>query len=249
MLEYTFADYKRNTLMLMNVNTAVYVNLLNDILRSKEHELINWHGTFNVLYDTIPGTNTKYVANELAWYTSQDLCIKGHKGIENNKIWQSCATRDGMVNSNYGWCIFSKENGTQFAHAINALIDNKSSRQSCCYYTRPSIHDECHDDVHAHYDMICTPYTQHFIRQNRLEYIVNMRSNDAWYGLRNDLEWHKYVYERMFDLLKKQYPELIPGHIHWNAGSIHIYDRNIKDAKSLIEQFADQTIADCHSNI
>ena len=33
---------------------------------------------------------------------------------EKAKIWKQVASTDNLVNSNYGWCIFSIENGEQY---------------------------------------------------------------------------------------------------------------------------------------
>lgn len=213
-------------------NEITYRTILAALRKDESHEWIDAHLTFDPFDDVIHGTSAQYVKHELDWYLSQDLSIIGHAGIENNPIWKQCAAPNGNVNSNYGWCILSDNNFNQYNHAISALLNNPSTRQSCCYYTRPSIHNECADDVHAHYDMTCTIYTQHFIRNDVLIYIVSMRSNDAWHGLRNDLEWHKYVYNMMYTALKDKYP-VKPGSIHWNAGSLHLYDRDL----SKVDQF------------
>ena len=54
--------------------------------------------------------NYDYAKREIEWYESQSLYVKDIPG-DTPKIWQSCADKDGKINSNYGWCIFSNENG------------------------------------------------------------------------------------------------------------------------------------------
>lgn len=185
----------------------------------------------------ISGTNEKYVKDELAWYLSQDLNITGHKGIGSNKIWKACATEYGHVNSNYGWCLFSDENGSQFSSALSELYKNPETRQACMVYTRPSIHREKDDGLHARYDMICTMYTHLLVRDNKLYMHVHMRSNDVWSGLRNDLAWQQWVYQQAYEGLRGLFlPKLEKGSILWIADSLHLYERNLEQAREWMEE-------------
>lgn len=186
-------------------------------------------------FGIIEGSSENYLNHEFEWYMSKDLSIKNHPGIEKNPIWQGCATPDGKVNSNYGWCVFSEDNGDQFTHAANALMNDKNSRRAEIIYTRPSIHVEQCDDIHAHQDMMCTNYIMFLIRDDTLELHVHMRSNDVWYGLRYDLAWQQYVYYMMYEALKiKCYTDLKEGKIIWIADSLHLYERNLEEVKQYI---------------
>lgn len=214
----------------MTQNEKVYQKILADINNygrrvGNTTELINAHYKFKTHGQRpLNIARQTYIDNELKWYLSKDRNILNHEGIRSNTVWKKCAAENGNTNSNYGWCVYSKENCSQFEYAVQALIDDVNTRQSTCIYTRPYIQREWNDHVHASHDMICTFCTQHFIRADRLQYIVNMRSNDVRFGLPYDLEWHKYVYKDMFKKLRKHYPTLKRGYIHWNAGSLHKYD-------------------------
>ena len=203
----------------------------------------------------------KYVENEKAWYLSMDRCIKNHPGIETNPIWCRIATDDGIVNSNYGWCVFSPENGnpyagaskhteakpmSQYDYALKQLIEKPEGRQSIIYYSRPQMQWEWNDCINAKYDFTCTINTQHFIRDNKLDYIVNMRSNDAIRGLHcGDLPWHKYVFDKMLvDLNKATNNNYKPGDIFWNAGSLHVYERDYELLIKIVEEYLNY----CKSN-
>lgn len=210
-------------------NEETYLGLL-DILKCQPllpngtRELMDMQADFNprqVLKRAFKG----YREAELNWYLSQDLSIVDHDRIEDNPVWQRCATAEGHVNSNYGWCVYSEENHRQYEHAVDALVKDRWTRQSCCIYTRPSIQLHHDDGLHARHDFICTFATQHMIRDGRLEYIVLMRSNDVETGLPYDLAWHQHVYERMFEKLRKLY-DIEDGAIHWHASSLHLYDRS-----------------------
>jgi len=231
-------------------------------------EIIDAHLRFHGGFETALNLGShrkpqiKYAENELKWYLSMDRCIKGHPGIEDNKIWSSICTDNGIVNSNYGWCVFSPENGnkrifgkdgpsdvdlaremSQYDFALRQLEEKPFGRQSIIYYSRPQMQWEWHDGTNAKSDFTCTINTQHFIRRGMLHYIVNMRSNDALFGLHaGDLPWHGYVFNKMLaDLNKYQkdnHKEAIqPGDIFWNAGSLHIYERHFDLLTKIVEEY------------
>ena len=187
----------------------------------------------------------KYIENELNWYLSQDRYIKGHPGIEDNKIWRDiCSTEEGKVNSNYGWCVFSPENGnirenkSQYNYALGQLVSNPCGRQSVINYGRPQIQWEWNDRINAKSDFICTFVTQHFIRNKKLDYIVYMRSNDIIRGLHcGDLPWHGYVYDQFIQDLKQYEINVNYGYIYWNAGSLHCYKRDFSLLEKIIKEY------------
>lgn len=171
----------------------------------------------------------KYIKAEHDWYMSEDLCIKGHELVEDNPIWQHCAARLGHVNSNYGYLAFSDGNHKQFDSAKAALKWNECSRQGIMIYNRPEMHMHYCDLYHANHDFTCTMYTHFFIENdNTLTMIVNMRSNDAIFGLQNDYSWQRYVYMRMLKELsiQERYKDLKIGKMIWQANSMHIYDKH-----------------------
>lgn len=181
-------------------------------------------------------TPKKYVKAELDWYKSMDLSIIGHEGIESNPTWQSCCTKDEkkQINSNYGWCVFSEENGSQYDNCLEVLKKDKTTRNAIIMYNRPEIYkDYKRDGMH---DMICTMYSHFFIRHNRLYMIHNMRSNDVRYGfICSDLAWNCFVYQNMYEDLKSTYPDLEVGTIIWTSDSMHLYSRHFDDLKNFVE--------------
>ena len=181
-------------------------------------------------------TPKKYVKAELDWYKSMDLSIIGHEGIESNPTWQSCCTKDEKkeVNSNYGWCVFSEENGSQYDNCLEVLKKDKTTRNAIIMYNRPEIYkDYKRDGMH---DMICTFMSHFFIRLNRLYMIHNMRSNDVRYGfICSDLAWNCFVYQNMYEDLKSTYPDLEVGTIIWTSDSMHLYSRHFEDLKNFVE--------------
>ena len=181
-------------------------------------------------------TPKKYVKAELDWYKSMDLSIIGHEGIESNPTWQSCCTKDEKkeINSNYGWCVFSEENGSQYDNCLEVLKKDKTTRNAIIMYNRPEIYkDYKRDGMH---DMICTFMSHFFIRNNKLYMIHNMRSNDVRYGfICSDLAWNCFVSQNMYEDLKSTYPDLEVGTIIWTSDSMHLYSRHFEDLKNFVE--------------
>ena len=175
--------------------------------------------------DVIFGTlNTDYAHRELEWYLSESLNVNDiPEGAP--AIWKQVSSKDGYINSNYGWCIFSNENGFQYANALLELLSFKDSRRALMIYTRPSMWNDYNKDGMS--DFMCTSTVHVLIRNDTLIYIVNQRSCDAVYGYKNDMFWHRYVYEKLFNDLSKYY-HLKKSPIIHQVGSLHIYERHFK---------------------
>lgn len=174
--------------------------------------------------------NYDYAKREIEWYESQSLYVKDIPG-DVPKIWQACADRDGKINSNYGWCIFSDENYRQFYNCVDRLLYDNHTREACMIYNRPSMQYDC--TYHGMHDFMCTYAAQVFLNEindnkYKLDYTVFMRSNDAVYGFCNDILWAQYVQSKMVDELNQYNLNVTKGDIIWNAASLHVYERHFK---------------------
>lgn len=174
--------------------------------------------------------NYDYAKREIEWYESQSLYVKDIPGGA-PKIWQACADRDGKISSNYGWCIFSDENGNQFDHCVKRLLDDHYTREACMIYTRPSMQIDC--NANGMHDFMCTYSTQVFLNEinyskYKLDYTVFQRSCDACFGYNNDNIWHRYVMNKLVDELKRYDRDVILGDMTYNCGSLHVYERHFK---------------------
>lgn len=183
--------------------------------------------------------NYDYAKRELEWYKSQSLYVDDIPG-KTPKIWESVASKTGdvgKINSNYGWCIFSNENGNQYRECLNALVKDHHTRQAVMFYNRPGMHKDANkDEMH---DFMCTYQVQCFLnryyyndndKQNYfyvLRYIVYQRSQDLVFGYDNDILWHDYVANKLCrDLSSKIGIKVYPSYIECNVGSAHIYERH-----------------------
>jgi thymidylate synthase len=167
-----------------------------------------------------------YIEREIAWYLSQSLYVKDI-GEPVPKIWLQVADSFGKINSNYGFLVHSPANGDQYKNTLSELIANPYSRRAVMIYTRPSMHAEaCQNGMS---DFICTNAVQYLIRDGRCDVVVQMRSNDAFFGYRNDVAWQKYVQDSLVrDYNEQTSSDIIPGDIFWQVGSLHLYERHFK---------------------
>jgi len=166
----------------------------------------------------------EYIKKELEWYLSQKLNI--HPIMDDVKIWNEVCGRNGEINSNYGWAVFSPENWDQFGYVLSCLKKDKWSRRAVMQYNRPVMVVDYNRDGMS--DYLCTLSVQVLIRDSKLYYIVTQRSCDFRTGLPNDFAWHAWVYKSLFNLLKEEYPDLEYSEdgIQMNFGSVHLYERN-----------------------
>ncbi len=198
---------------------------------SKTIEIVN--ASFLADEPSIFGTvNEEYVAREKAWYRSMSLNVNDIPGGP-PKIWQQVADKNGMINSNYGWCIYSQENGYQFTKVLEELLASPLSRRATMIYNRPSMHEDYNKNGMS--DFMCTYSTQYYLRDGLLHASVFMRSNDAVFGYKNDYAWQRYVQEQLLDALNGRKGTVYGlGDLHWNAGSLHVYERHFE----LVDEWA-----------
>lgn len=164
--------------------------------------------------------NKDYVQREISWYESESLNVNDIPGGA-PKQWLACATKEGFINSNYGHLIWSEKNFEQYANVKQELTKNPESRRAVMIYTRPSMWNEYNREGMS--DFICTNAVQYFIRNQRLDALVQMRSNDVVWGYRNDYAWQRHVHRKLaFDL------SLPVGEMIWHAGSLHVYARHFE---------------------
>lgn len=171
-------------------------------------------------------TNMAYATEELAWYRSASARIDYSDRI--HKTWVRFSDDGVHVNSNYGERIFGNDSGrpmslmNQWEYVKTLFAKDKDTRQAVININAPC-------DKRETKDVPCTLDIQYFMRNNKLEQIVHMRSNDAILGFRNDV----YCFA---ELQKQMAGELGIGtgpytHI---ANSYHIYERHFDKVRKCI---------------
>lgn len=198
-------------------------------------------------------TVEKYWEKELAWYKSGSL----KKEDTPSKFWHTLADEDGNVTSNYGHMVlhepkylikhateFYSEGGdytgdnrewaTGVEKVIKTLTEDPDSRQAMIHY------GESRHFWVGNKDTPCCITNQFFIRDNALHMVVNMRSNDAILGITYDYLWFRSLMEEILlevsgNLAATGNKKTIRrGHIYYNIGSLHLYEKDFELAKKII---------------
>jgi thymidylate synthase len=200
-------------------------NFVTDKSGVKTIEIVN--ASFVADEAAIFGTpNQDYIERELKWYRSMSRNVNDIPGGP-PEIWKMVADKNGMINSNYGWCIYSEENGYQFSKVVDELIKSPLSRRATMIYTRPSMHEDYNKNGMS--DFMCTNAVQYFIRKGKLHASVYMRSNDAVFGYKNDYAWQKYVQQQVLEAINGKRSTVYDiGDLFWNVSSLHVYERHFK---------------------
>ena len=166
--------------------------------------------------------NEAYVDAELKWYESESTNINDiypESDKEPPQAWQYTANVHGEINSNYGHLIYSEKYHNQFENVVIELHKNKDSRRASMIYQRPSIWKEYNEN--GKNDFICTNAVTYYIRDNRLNCVVQMRSNDVVFGYKNDFAWQQFVLNELAEELSVE-----SGDIVWQAQNLHVYERH-----------------------
>lgn len=167
--------------------------------------------------------NFKYFAGELAWYLQKDTSIDYINKFSN--FWKNI-TNPGTneINSNYGALLFND----QLAWCLDSLKKDKNTRQAIAFLNQPKYQFE------GNKDFVCTMYLNFFIRDNKLNMKVQMRSNDIFYGLTFDAPFFAFVHQHMYLWLKEEaYTNLELGTYTHFADNIHFYQHHFELADKI----------------
>ena len=199
---------------------------------SKTIELIG--ASFVADEPAIFGTvNKDYVNAEIDWYNAMSTNINDIEyGDKPPKAWQIAANEYGEVNSNYGKLIYSDKYYDQYGQALDELVVYPDSRRASMIYTRPSIWYEYNENDKN--DFICTNVVTYYIRNGKLNCVVQMRSNDVVYGYKNDYAWQHNVLTELTDdynrscehMPGKKDEDIKIGTITWQVQNLHVYERH-----------------------
>jgi len=167
----------------------------------------------------------EYIERELEWYKSMSLNVNDIPG-NTPAIWEAISDKNGFINSNYGWCIWSVDNGHQYSNVLAELKSNPDSRRATMIYNRPAMHTDF--NTNGMNDFMCTFANTFFIRDGKLHSHYIMRSNDSVFGYNNDYAWAKHVQAELAKDLNVEVGDLI-----WTASNIHVYERHFDQLEAL----------------
>lgn len=223
--------------MQTNVTTNIaYRKLCNDLLdkghimetrniRGNTMELCNYTMTITDLYCEYVsletgGTNLTYLAAELLWYWSARNDLDFISKFSN--IWAKVSDDGVTANSAYGYILQKKHNFNQIETIIDLLKADPYSRRAVLNINVPN------ENVKDTKDEMCTICLNYQIRNGKLHCTCVMRSNDANFGLRNDLGY--FIYLQKYIAKRLGVPAGTYTHF---AMSIHFYDRDFDFIKKV----------------
>lgn len=163
--------------------------------------------------------NFKYFTGEMLWYLCGNFKIDFISKF--SKFWMNIADENNQINSNYGQIILK-----QFKFAFDSLVKDKYTRQAVM-----TINESRHQKPTK--DFPCTLNLLFFIRDNKLNMRVQMRSQDIFYGLQYDVPWYSFVHQNMYLLLKRVYPKLELGVYTHYMDNVHYYERHFDLVKKI----------------
>jgi len=160
--------------------------------------------------------NWKYFVGELWWYLSQERNLDKINKFSN--FWNSIAD-NGLVNSNYGYIMLSRQKN-QFHWAMSRLIMDQDSRQAVMVFNTPKY------QKFGVKDFVCTMYVNFWIRENQLDMKGQMRSNDIFYGLQYDAPFFSLIHQSARYCLLPYYEDLELGTYYHCSDNTHYYERH-----------------------
>lgn len=170
---------------------------------------------------------------EAVWYMSWSL--KTDFIWNFSQLWPNIKNDKWEINSNYWFLVFHKKNAmnwemTQYEYALNSLLKDKDSRQAIIHYNQAEHQVETKD-------FPCTYNQQFFIRDNKLYWVSNMRSNDIIFWLTFDIVWFSLVLQSLYLDLKKTYQDLELWYMIHNAWSFHFYEDFFETVENIIKEY------------
>jgi thymidylate synthase len=170
--------------------------------------------------------NWKYFMGELSWYMIKDRDIDWINNF--SSFWKNIS-ENGMVNSNYGSLLF----GEQLQWVKDALLKDPQTRQAISFVNQPRFQYE------GNKDFVCTMYLNFWIRDNKLNMKVQMRSNDMFYGLTYDAPFFAFVMQTLWYWLREKNPQLELGTYHHCADNMHFYERHFELADKIANPYSE----------
>jgi len=107
-------------------------------------------------------------------------------------------------------------------YVVNKIKEDPDTRQAYIAMLYPNKY---YND-----DMICTIGMQVIYHKDtkKLDYIVNMRSNNACEYTMDSL-WHCKIFTMILNrLISEMDNDICPGYLYWNVASLHLYEEDFK---------------------
>lgn len=178
----------------------------------------------------------KYIFGELLWYLSgrDDVAFID----KYSKMWAKLSDDGIHNNSAYGKYIFNhlaiagpginnanllpNQFKSQWEHCKELLVKDNFTRQACIHIKPIQMYDTK--------DVVCTYFLQFFIRNNKLDMIACMRSNDLLFGTTYDV----FMFTFLQELMAAELGIEVGTYKHF-ASNIHIYKRDMEKIENILK--------------
>lgn len=181
----------------------------------------------------------KYIFGELMWYLSgrdDNVFINKY-----SKMWSRLMDDGIHNNSAYGKYIFNKmpNKGFGVRYNGNEVIEFKSQWEFVKEvltkdpYSRQAVIHIKPIQMYDTKDTVCTYFLQFFIRDNKLDMIACMRSNDLMFGTTYDVFMFTFLQELMASELGVE----VGVYKHF-ASNMHVYMKDIEKINDIISEDA-----------
>lgn len=160
---------------------------------------------------------------ELAWYLSgsSDASFITHYISEYTKYVEA----DGRIHGAYGPRLFGPDGQAQIRRIITRLRDNSATRKAVAQVF------EAADLFEDYLDVPCTCTLQFLVREQRLQMIVFMRSNDLFMGFPHDV----FAFTMIQEIVARSLGIDVGSYTHM-VGSLHLYASDLVRAKLFLKE-------------
>lgn len=170
---------------------------------------------------SIRDISIEYLFGELIWYFSRRNDLEFISKF--SSFWNHLSDDEKTCNSAYGYLIFEKHGFDQLAKVIELLRHDPASRRAVINLNVPN------EGVIETKDEPCTISIQFIIRNEKVNCTVCMRSNDIWFGFPYDVVF----FTELQRIVAEQLDLKLGIYTHF-AGSLHMYDRDEKKIRKIV---------------
>jgi thymidylate synthase len=168
---------------------------------------------------------TSSVIAELCWY------LRGTNEAQPITFWipkyANEVEADGTIHGGYGPRLFGDGADAQVRNITELLKDNPSTRRAVI-----QLFDRADLLAKPRYlDVPCTCTIHFLLRNDFLNVVVNMRSNDVYVGLPHDI----FAFTMLQEIVARELDVEIGRYIHM-VGSLHMYSDNEDDAEQFLSE-------------
>jgi thymidylate synthase len=170
---------------------------------------------------------------ELLWYlTGENKASFMDYYVPNNFYSKEVENGSDDVRGGYGKRLFDFGGANQVQNVIDLLKRRPTSRRAVFQLFDAS------DLVQDFRSVPCTCTMQFLIRDDRLDMLVNMRSNDAFLGLPHDV----FAFTMLQEIVARSVGVELGEYRHI-AGSLHLYENNASAARAYLSEDWQEKVA------